>query len=189
MGGGYEQHFGLRERAFEPSLDDLPAQLSTSEVESYLVERLRAAGWNGDPVLDLGLAPLLHEATGGDRVAIDRAMTALLEEAAAAGRTVIEGDRLAAWLDGAPIIDDAPPPAGLAEAQLDAIEGAFAEHDRKLARLRRELAELRDRSGTSHAPASLEGRLDALEARLDQQEAALRHVLERLIAFFEEGRG
>jgi uncharacterized coiled-coil protein SlyX len=183
MGGGYDQHYGLRGPAFEPSPDPLPAQLSPGEVEPYLVQRLRAVGWNGDPVLDLGLAPLLHEATGGNRVAIDRAMTALLGEAAAAGRNVIAGDGLAAWLDGSTLGEDAPPAAGLAEAQLDAIEGAFAEHDRKLARLRRELAELRERAGP--APQSDGDRLDALEARLDQQEAALRHVLERLITFFE----
>ncbi len=189
MGGDYDRHFGLQARAFEPSLDDLPAQLSVEEVEPYLVERLRAAGWNGDPVLDLGLAALLHEATAGNRVAIDRAMTALLEDAAATGRDFIAGDGLAAWLDGAPLGDSAPPAAGLAEAQLDAIEDAFAEHDRKLARLRRELAELRDRSGHVAAPAGIEERLDSLETRLAQQEAALRHVLERLISFFEEARG
>jgi general secretion pathway protein A len=193
MGDGYEQHFGLRWRAFEPAAGAAPAQLRPEEVEPYLVERLRAAGWQGTPMLDLGLAPLLHEATGGEREIIDRAMTALLEEAARADSTVIAGDGLAAWLDrdGNGNAEVAPTDApGLAEAQLDAIEGAFAEHDRKLARLRRELAELRDHSGTAAAPAGLEGRLHALEARIDQQEAALRHVLERLIAFFErEGPG
>ena len=184
MGDGYHQHFGLRGRAFEGDASRYPVQLAADQVEPYLVERLRTAGWQGTPMLGLGLAPLLHEATGGERAAIDRAMTAMLKEAAREGRTMIEGDGLAAWLDDEPPTDAGDPAQSLAEAQLDAIEGAFAEHDRKLARLRRELAELRLTSGGA-APIQFEDRLDSLEARLDQQEAALRHVLERLIAFFE----
>lgn len=78
---------------------------------------------------------------------------------------------------------------GLAEAQIAAIEGAFAEHDRVLARLRRELGELRDRPVPEADHPSLahglEQRLAHIEARLDQQDQALRHVLQRLIAFFE----
>jgi general secretion pathway protein A len=188
MGDDYQQHFGLHHRAFDAQGGAFPTRLSRDEVEPYLVERLRTAGWDGHPMLDIGLAALLHEASGGERMAIDRAMTMLLDEAARTGRDLIQGDGLAAWLDreGAGAPEAAP---GLAEAQLDAIEGAFAEHDRKLARLRRELAELRERSGTAITPTRLEDRLDALEARLDQQDAALRHVLERLIGFFEDGRG
>lgn len=78
---------------------------------------------------------------------------------------------------------------GLAEAQIAAIEGAFAEHDRMLARLRRELEELRQQPAAPTGPAeegeTLTDRLDAIEARLDQQDQALRHVLQRLIVFFE----
>lgn len=85
--------------------------------------------------------------------------------------------------------DAAPPAEGLAEAQIAAIEGAFAEHDRMLARLRRELAELRDRpeeeTGTAMPDEALEDRLAGIEARLDRQDQALKHVLHRLIAFFE----
>ena len=78
---------------------------------------------------------------------------------------------------------------GLAEAQIAAIEGAFAEHDRMLARLRGELAELREGpaepAANGQAP-HIEERLSAIETRLDQQEQALRHVLQQLIAYFEE---
>lgn len=78
---------------------------------------------------------------------------------------------------------------GLAEAQIAAIESAFAEHGRMLARLRRELSELRalpvsEAPGPGHDRV-VEERLAAIEARLDQQDQALRHVLQRLIAFFE----
>lgn len=190
MGDSYETAYGLRARAFEPDASARPAVLRQEDVEPYLVERLRAVGWDGTPMLDLGLAPLLHEATGGDRETIDRAMSALLEDAARAGGTVIAGDGLAAWLDGEQMRDAMPAPAGLAESQIEAIEGAFAEQDRRLARLRRELAELRGSTGyAAPAPGPLLDRLEAIEARLDQQEQALRHLLERLIAFFEKGGG
>lgn len=186
MGDGYERHFGLRARAFEPVFGAWPNELAVEEVEPYLVERLRGVGWEGTPMLDLGLAPLLHEATGGSRDSIDRAMTELLESAARKDARVVDGDGLVAWLDN----DRRPPPqpspaAGLAEAQIEAIEDAFSEQEKKLARLRRELAELRDGSAASTVPDDLTDRLEALEARVDQQDAALRHVLERLIAFFE----
>lgn len=190
MGDGYQQYYGLSGAAFEPRGDAPSEPLAPEAVEPYLVERLRAVGWQGTPVLDLALAPLLHEATGGERAAIDRAMTALLEEAARERRSVIAGEGLAAWLDS----DQAAGPVasvpaqtaeGLAEAQIDAIEGAFAETERKLARLRRELADLRDRPGGGPVPAELEERIAAIESRLDQQDQVLRHMLERLIAFFE----
>lgn len=78
---------------------------------------------------------------------------------------------------------------GLAEAQIAAIEGAFAEHGRLLARLRREVEELREQPEPAEAAheneTSTAERLTAIETRLDQQEQALRHLLQRLIAFFE----
>ena len=92
----------------------------------------------------------------------------------------------------------ATPGEGLAEAQIAAIEGAFAEHDRMLTRLRRELDDLRAQPpstdaglGSNPEPSvDVEERLAAIETRLDQQDQALRHVLQRLIAFFErEGPG
>ena len=77
----------------------------------------------------------------------------------------------------------------LSEAQLAAIENAFGEHDRMLTRLRQELAELREQppatNGAAEPVEELEQRLTTIEARLDQQDQALRHVLQRLIAFFE----
>lgn len=181
--------------SFEPLLRD--------EVEPYLRHRLMCAGWQGDPALDPGLASLLHEATGGVPAAINRAMSVLMDEAAATGAGLIEGDALAAWLDGEAneaeyeIVEaetdeaaEPHPSAALGEAQIEAIEHAFAERDRQLARLRRELAELRERSEpASSAPASpeAEDRLAAIEARLDQHEEALRQMLERLIVYFERG--
>jgi uncharacterized coiled-coil protein SlyX len=77
---------------------------------------------------------------------------------------------------------------GLAEAQIAAIEGAFAEQNRILTRLRRELDELRDRpqAASDRDPGeTIEDRLATIEARLDQQDQALRHVLQRMITFLE----
>lgn len=83
----------------------------------------------------------------------------------------------------------AVPRDGLAEAQIAAIEGAFAEHERMLTRLRRELEELRSRPGLEQPPRAREDvlaeRLDVFESRLDQHDQALRHILQRLIALFE----
>ena len=80
-------------------------------------------------------------------------------------------------------------PDSLPEAQLAAIESAFAEHDRMLTRMRSELSELREQPPAAHEDGepgeALDQRLTAIEARLDQQDQALRHVLQRLIAFFE----
>lgn len=81
-----------------------------------------------------------------------------------------------------------PSGEGLSEAQIAAIESAFADHDRVLARLRRELDEVRDQPEERFAAdelARLDERLQAIESRLDQQDQALRHLLHRLIDFFE----
>lgn len=171
------------------------APMLADEVEPYLRHRLLVAGWQGHPALDPGLAPLMHEATGGVPAAINRAMSALLDRAAETADVRIDGDGLAAWLEGElpeaaeyEVVEPAPegPAAqGLTEAQLEAIEGAFAEHDRMLNRLRRELSELRDRPVEPVDTAALAERLDAIEQRLDQQDQALKHMLQRLIAFFE----
>lgn len=183
---------------FEPLLRD--------EVDPYLRHRLMQAGWKGTPTLDERLASLIFEATGGVPGAINRAASVLLDDAAAAGLTVVGDDALAAWLDDernaegtmpheaepepvkADIVE--PPSPALAEAQIAAIEHAFAEHNRMITRLRRELEELRDRPEAVATPepspsTEIEERIDAIEGRLDQQEQALRHVLERLIRFFE----
>lgn len=85
--------------------------------------------------------------------------------------------------------DPGPPGDGLAEAQIAAIEDAFAEYNRMLARLRREFEELRARpsleASQGQHESGLEDRVSAIETRLDQQDQALRHILQRLIGFFE----
>jgi len=75
---------------------------------------------------------------------------------------------------------------GLLEVQIEAIEGAFAERDKHMAALRREvekLAATRAQGGT--IPGDIEQRLAAIEQRLDDQEQSLRHVLTMMIDYFE----
>lgn len=76
---------------------------------------------------------------------------------------------------------------GLAEAQIRAIEQAFAERDAELARLGKQLASLRE-DATKHEDgdaSDLSDRIAAIEMRLDEQEHSLRHVLTMLIEYFE----
>lgn len=183
--------------SLEPLLPD--------EVDPYLRHRLTRAGWQGSPPLHADLAAQLYEATGGVPATINQEMRGLLDHIAETNAGVIEfGPDATASLnieaespipdlpEAEPIQDNPPTPdTSLAEAQIEAIETAFAEHDRKLARLRSDLAELRERSkaAVSHGPTpspDLSDRLEAVEARLEQHDQALRQVLERLITFFEE---
>ena len=85
---------------------------------------------------------------------------------------------------------------GLAEAQIVAIERAFAERDRELDELRREIGETRasfaagldyDAEGAREGSGAIDERLGRIEARLDEQEQSLRHVLGQLIELLEAG--
>ncbi|OBX20354.1 general secretion pathway protein [Erythrobacter sp. QSSC1-22B] len=82
-----------------------------------------------------------------------------------------------------------PQSEGLAEAQIVAIERAFADRDRELDQLRREIGETRASFAgeTGQGSEALDERLARIEARLDEQEQSLRHVLAQLIEFLEAG--
>ncbi|MBX7496218.1 XrtA-associated ATPase [Qipengyuania sp. 6B39] len=76
---------------------------------------------------------------------------------------------------------------GLLDMQINAIEKAFAERDKHMAALRREVEKLsktRAEAGGS-LPADADQRLSAIERRLDEQEQSLRHVLTMMIDYFE----
>lgn len=76
---------------------------------------------------------------------------------------------------------------GLAEAQIRAIEQAFAERDAELGRLRKQIAALREEAAKADTQdnSDLPDRIAAIEMRIDEQEHSLRHVLTMLIEFFE----
>ncbi|MXO95604.1 AAA family ATPase [Erythrobacter aquimaris] len=82
--------------------------------------------------------------------------------------------------------DEAARKKGLLDHQIEAIEGAFAQRDKHMAALRREvekLAAAKDSEGA--VPEDLDQRLSAIEQRLDDQERSLRHVLTMMIDYFE----
>ena len=82
--------------------------------------------------------------------------------------------------------DEAARKKGLLDHQIEAIEGAFAQRDKHMAALRREvekLAAAKDSGGA--VPEDLDQRLSAIEQRLDDQERSLRHVLTMMIDYFE----
>lgn len=75
---------------------------------------------------------------------------------------------------------------GLLDAQIEAIEGAFAERDKQMVSLRSEVQKLAaTRADSGEMPSDLGDRLAAIEARLDEQERSLRHVLAMMIDYFE----
>ena len=82
-----------------------------------------------------------------------------------------------------------PEGSALLDAQIEAIEQAFAEQNRVIQGLRQEIAELASRKETPREerdqPKPDDDRLAAIEARLDEQERRLRQVLTMMINYFE----
>ncbi len=73
----------------------------------------------------------------------------------------------------------------LLDHQIEAIEAAFAERDKHMSALRREVEKLSQERATDDLPADVDQRLASIEARLDEQERSLRHVLTMMIDYFE----
>ena len=71
------------------------------------------------------------------------------------------------------------------DAQIEAIEQAFAERDQAIASVRKEITSLSQRASQSAEDGDTLHRLAAIEARLDEQERSLRHVLTMMIDYFE----
>ncbi len=74
---------------------------------------------------------------------------------------------------------------GLLDHQIEAIEAAFADRDRHMAALRREVEKLGQRKASGDVPEDIGQRLATIETRLDEQERSLRHVLTMMIDYFE----
>jgi putative secretion ATPase (PEP-CTERM system associated) len=85
----------------------------------------------------------------------------------------------------APAEAGAAPDKGLLDHQIEAIEAAFAERDKHMSALRREVEKLSQERATDDLPADVDQRLTSIEARLDEQERSLRHVLTMMIDYFE----
>ncbi|MEX0341669.1 MAG: hypothetical protein AB3N06_03705, partial [Erythrobacter sp.] len=74
---------------------------------------------------------------------------------------------------------------GLLDQQIEAIEAGFAERDKHMAVLRREVAKLAEQRSAGDLPDDVGQRLASIEDRLDEQERSLRHVLTMMIDYFE----
>jgi putative secretion ATPase (PEP-CTERM system associated) len=85
----------------------------------------------------------------------------------------------------APAAGGEAPDKGLLDHQIEAIEAAFAERDKHMSALRREVEKLGQKQATDDLPADVGQRLASIEARLDEQERSLRHVLTMMIDYFE----
>lgn len=75
--------------------------------------------------------------------------------------------------------------SALMDAQIEAIEQAFAERDQAIASVRKEISNLSQQASQSPEDGDTLQRLAAIEARLDEQERSLRHVLTMMIDYFE----
>ena len=75
--------------------------------------------------------------------------------------------------------------SALMDAQIEAIEQAFAERDQAIASVRKEISSLSQQASQSPEDGDTLQRLAAIEARLDEQERSLRHVLTMMIDYFE----
>lgn len=85
----------------------------------------------------------------------------------------------------APVEAAGAPEKGLLDHQIEAIEAAFAERDKHMSALRREVEKLDRNRATGDLPEDIGQRLASIEARLDEQERSLRHVLTMMIDYFE----
>ena len=74
--------------------------------------------------------------------------------------------------------------AGLLDAQIEAIEHAFSEHEKSIASLREEIGAMGIRA-PERDTSEIEKRITAIESKLDEQERSLRHVLSMMIDYFE----
>ena len=81
-----------------------------------------------------------------------------------------------------------PASSNLSTDHLEAIESAFAERDRHLSALREQIERVSSaRNRDSATPDDLARRISEVETRLEEQERSLRHVLQMMIEYFENG--
>ena len=187
--------------------------MQPEEIEQYVTHRLSHVGWQGNPEFEPQVWKRIFEESRGIPRLINRLMSRLLMRGAARSQSRIDVALVDAVVEemhgGAsgvkqqmkqPIQMDEAPAAepedshaepveeaqtGLLDVQIKAIEGAFADHEKAIAKLRDEVTSIGQASG--NAPTGdVEKRLSEIEARLDEQERSLRHVLSMMIEFFED---
>lgn len=206
-----------RTLAQHPDLDQLRQRIIAShhlealdeeEVEDYINHRLTHVGWDGRPLFEDGLLPMLYRATGGIPRRVNQVMNRLLllgaiEEQDRIGTAMLEAvmeemdaDQTRGLAgDAGPLSINANGAAPAEEVQdidkVPALEVAalLAQRDARAAELEAAIGELQAAGSNSneatHDPA-LEQSLRRIEARLEEQERSFRHVLTMLIEWLEE---
>ena len=187
--------------------------MQPNEIKPYVMHRLEHVGYKLCPGFEGDVWSLIHRESRGIPRLVNRIMSRVLMKGAMEEREVIGEDLVRAVIDemngravetapAAPVKKQATQPlpvmppveepvtaepdndAALLDAQIEAIEKAFAQRDKAIASLRKEMASL-SQGASSEPSADVEERLAAIETRLDEQERSLRHVLTMMIDYFE----
>ncbi|MBX7457483.1 AAA family ATPase [Qipengyuania sp. 1NDH17] len=187
--------------------------MQPNEIEPYVMHRLEHVGYKLCPGFEGDVWSLIHRESRGIPRLVNRIMSRVLMKGAMEEREIIGEDLVRAVIDemngravetapAAPVKKHAPQPlpvtppveepvasepadeAALLDAQIEAIEKAFAQRDKAISSLRKEMANLAQ-SASSEPSGDVEERLAAIEMRLEEQERSLRHVLTMMIDYFE----
>jgi putative secretion ATPase (PEP-CTERM system associated) len=179
----------LRQRVIAAHhLEPMPA----SEIEPYVMHRLKCVGWRGNPSFDPEVFEELHAATGGIPRRLNQLMSRLMLLGAveqksridaavlASVRNEMDGDSAPAEPRSAPKATEVPaPPSPQPIAMTGGADAQFAE-------LHEAIAELTQAAqSTEPLAAEFADRIESLELRVSEQERAVRHVLTMLIEWFE----
>ena len=187
--------------------------MEKSEIEPYIVHRLKTVGWDGNPAFDQRVFQELYDASGGIPRRINQIANRLLLLGAVEERTRIDSAMLKSVLDemaGERAFPEAAPrpmakpaassqPAAPAhrEPRFDsaALEAMLAERDGQIAELQQAIVELANRHDEAAVAAlmpdiaALQERLATLEAKSFEQERTIRHTLAMLIEWIESEMG
>lgn len=187
--------------------------MQPDEIEPYVMHRLERVGYKLCPGFEGDVWSLIHRESRGIPRLVNRIMSRVLMKGAMEEREVIGEDLVRAIIDeingravetvpASPKKKQMPQPSptshsvegpaasqqgndgALLEAQIEAIENAFAERDKAIASLRKELAILSQTSAVEPS-GDIDERLTTIETRLEEQERTLRHVLTMMIDYFE----
>ena len=178
--------------------------MQPGEIQPYVEHRLGHVGWEGNPQFDEAVWALIQQESGGVPRLVNRLLSRILMKGAQEGRSMIDAalvnrvlDEIHGRVTEEPPMGDmsqsqAPAPqdpvhgeeTALLDAQISAIEEAFAQRDKVISSLRKEVAALAQEK-SEPASGDNSDRIAALEARLDDQERSLRQVLTMMINYFE----
>lgn len=148
--------------------------MEASEIEGYLVHRLRIVGWQDRPRFEAGAFDALYRHTGGIPRRVNQLVSRLLLYAAMEQMDSIGAEAV------------------------DAVAADMASDSPKRVRTEEQVLPLRSHVEPQAIPQpapepardfALERRVAALEARLEEQENAIRRVLTLLVDWVENGEG